>query len=170
MKTLLTFFVLLCIKAAAKVFYSIEMSWIGGMTTFKGTRLIVLLNHTSLFEPIYLSVLPASLLWKIATTGILPGADITMSRPIVGWFFRLVSSSTVPISRRRDKTWSAFLERVRRDSIILIAAEGRMKRSNGLDKNGNPMTVRGGVSDLLERVNDGKMAIAYELDSFAVRV
>lgn len=161
MKTFVTFCVLLSIKCAAKLFYHIEVSWIGASTAFRGTRLIVLLNHTSLFEPIYLSVLPAALLWKIAKKGVLPGADITMSRPIVGWLFRLVSSNTVPISRRRDKTWSAFLERIKQDSVILIAAEGRMKRPNGLDKNGNPMTVRGGVSDLLEKVDDGKLVIAY---------
>lgn len=161
MKTVLTFCVLLGIKVVARLFYYIDMRWIAGKKTFMGTRLIVLLNHTSLFEPIHLSVLPMSLLWGIAKRGVLPGADITMSRPIVGWFFRLVSSSTIPISRRRDKTWNAFLERIRPDSIILIASEGRMKRPNGLDKNGNPMTVRGGVSDLLERVRDGKIAIAY---------
>ncbi len=161
MKTFLTFCVLLSIKVVAKLLYCVEVKWIGGEKTFRGTRLIVILNHTSLFEPIYLSVLPASLLWKVARKGVLPGADITMNRPIVGWFFRLVSSSTIPISRRRDRTWNAFLERIKQDSILLIAPEGRMKRPNGFDKYGNPMTVRGGVSDLLERVNDGKLVIAY---------
>ena len=36
-----------------------------------------------------------------------------------------------------------------------------MKRPNGLDKFGNPMTVQGGVADLLERVHDGNMLVAY---------
>jgi len=30
-----------------------------------------------------------------------------------------------------------------------------------LDKTGNPMTVRGGVSDLLAKFNDGKLLLAY---------
>ena len=161
MKTFATFLLLLLIKLAAKVFYYVDVTWVKKGVSFRGERLIVLLNHTSLFEPIYLSVLPVSLLWKFAKKGVLPGADITMSRPIVGWFFRLVSSSTIPISRRRDKTWAEFLNRVGQDSLILIAAEGRMKRPNGLDKEGNPMTVRGGVSDLLERIEGGKILIAY---------
>lgn len=122
---------------------------------------IVLLNHTSLFEPIYLAVLPFSVLWKIARAGVLPGADITMSRPVMGWFFRLVTPSTIPISRRRDKTWRDFLARIREDSIILIAPEGRMKRPGGLDKQGNAMTVRGGIADVFEQTQLGQILFAY---------
>ena len=36
-----------------------------------------------------------------------------------------------------------------------------MKRANGLDKHGNPMTVRGGIADLLEAVPGGRMVIVY---------
>jgi hypothetical protein len=36
-----------------------------------------------------------------------------------------------------------------------------MKRANGLDADGNPMTVRGGVADLLQDIEGGRMLIAY---------
>jgi len=162
MKTLLTFFVLILIKLFGNIFYQVRVKKIGAQSfSWKDLRLIFLLNHTSLFEPIYICALPISVIWKIAKNGVLPGADITMSRPVMGWFFRLVTPNTVSISRRRDKTWKAFLERIKPESIILIAPEGRMKRSNGLDKMGKPMTVRGGVFDLLEKVDHGKMLLAY---------
>lgn len=162
MRTLLTFFVLLSIKAFGRLFYQIKVNWVGrDRHFFNSTRMILLLNHTSLFEPIYLAVLPISLIWKIAKYGVLPGADITMRRPVMGWFFKLVTPDTVSISRRLDKTWKDFLNRVDDKSIVLIAPEGRMKRSSGLDKSGQPMTVRGGVFDLLNKFQDGHLLIAY---------
>ena len=36
-----------------------------------------------------------------------------------------------------------------------------MKRANGLDLHGNPMTVRGGVADILLALKKGRMLIAY---------
>ena len=36
-----------------------------------------------------------------------------------------------------------------------------MKRANGLDSNGNPMTVRGGIADILQAVQSGRMLLAY---------
>ena len=36
-----------------------------------------------------------------------------------------------------------------------------MKRKNGLDLEGNKMTVRGGVADLLARLDKGQMILAY---------
>jgi len=47
------------------------------------------------------------------------------------------------------------------DSLVIILPEGRMKRATGLDKHGMPMTVRGGIADILEIVNKGKMVILY---------
>lgn len=162
MKTLVTFFVLVLIKLFGNLFYQFRVKKIGSdHFAWNDIRLIFLMNHTSLFEPIYISALPLSVIWKISRNGVLPGADITMSRPVMGWFFRLVTPNTVSISRRRDKTWNHFLERISPESIILIAPEGRMKRPNGLDKMGKPMTVRGGIFDLLEKIDQGKMLIAY---------
>ena len=36
-----------------------------------------------------------------------------------------------------------------------------MKRANGLDSRGQPMTVRGGIADLLKAVGKGRMLLAY---------
>jgi hypothetical protein len=36
-----------------------------------------------------------------------------------------------------------------------------MKRANGLDSQGKPMTVRGGIADILETMGDGRMLLAY---------
>jgi hypothetical protein len=36
-----------------------------------------------------------------------------------------------------------------------------MKRKDGLDKHGKPMTVKGGVADILEVLSSGKILIAY---------
>ena len=36
-----------------------------------------------------------------------------------------------------------------------------MKRPGGLDKHGRPMTVRAGIVDVLERLQEGNMLLAY---------
>jgi len=36
-----------------------------------------------------------------------------------------------------------------------------MKRANGLDSEGKPMTVRGGIADILESIGEGRMILAY---------
>jgi len=162
MKHPITFLVLVSIKIFGKLFYRIKVNWIGNSSQrFENLKAIILLNHTSLFEPIYIAALPVATLWKIAHWGVLPGADITLSRPVMGWFFKWVTPSTVPVSRRKDKTWSAFLDRVQPQSLVIIAPEGRMKRQTGLDKTGNPMTVRGGIADLLSKFHEGNFLIAY---------
>lgn len=53
------------------------------------------------------------------------------------------------------------MEAIHNRSVIAMAAEGRMKRRNGLDLSGKPMTVRSGVADVLEQINEGNMIVAY---------
>ena len=36
-----------------------------------------------------------------------------------------------------------------------------MRRADGLDKNGNPMSIRGGLADILEIMPEGNMVIVY---------
>jgi hypothetical protein len=36
-----------------------------------------------------------------------------------------------------------------------------MKRADGLDKHGKPMTVRGGIADLIEAIPEGLLVVAY---------
>jgi hypothetical protein len=45
--------------------------------------------------------------------------------------------------------------------MVVLAPEGRMKRDTGLDANGNRMTVRGGIADILLAVKEGPLLIAY---------
>ncbi len=128
---------------------------------FRDCRVAVLLNHTSLWEPIFLGIVPLSWIWEVARRGLLPGADSTLRRPLAGLFFRWMVPQAVSVSRRRDRTWADFGRRLGSDSIVIIAPEGRMKRRDGLDKNGRPMTVRGGIVDILNRVGDGTLLIVY---------
>jgi hypothetical protein len=90
-----------------------------------------------------------------------PAADKTIRRPLVGILFRLVARHVVPISRERDHTWVAVLQRIDPDSMVVMAPEGRMKRRDGLDSSGQPMTVRGGIADVLEALGGGRMLLAY---------
>ena len=53
------------------------------------------------------------------------------------------------------------MESIYPDSIIIIAPEGRMKRSTGLDLEGNKMTVRSGVVEVLADLKDGQIVFAY---------
>jgi hypothetical protein len=44
---------------------------------------------------------------------------------------------------------------------VALLPEGRMKRATGLDSTGQPMTVRGGIADLIESLGAGRMLLAY---------
>ena len=160
---ILNFIALASIKLFARTFYSVENTWIhpNEEDPWAGLKLIVFLNHTSLFEPLLLGAAPWRMVWRMAGRIIAPGADVTMDRPIAGWFLKYIAPKMVPISRERDETWDAFMDAIEPESVVIIAAEGRMKRADGLDKNGKPMSVRGGVADVLEALPDGEMVIVY---------
>jgi hypothetical protein len=151
------------IKALSRVFYSFECEWVGkdDPSGWEDSRIGILLNHTTLFEPILFGVLPYSWLWHVAKRGLLPGADSTLDRPFVGKLFKWMTANTVGVTRNRDKTWRDFLAHMKDDSVVLMAPEGRMKRRDGLDKHGRPMTVKGGIVEVLERYQDGTMMILY---------
>lgn len=157
------FLVLAGVKLSARFFYHVENQWLHEHEgdPWKNVTLIAFLNHTSLYEPLFLGAAPWRLLWRIAGRMIIPAADVTMDRPFVGKLLRLIVPRHVPISRERDETWDNFLEEIEDDSIVAILPEGRMMRADGLDKHGKPMTVRGGVADILEIMATGEMVIIY---------
>lgn len=157
------FIALASIKLFARTFYTVKLTWLHPLNEdpWKDIKLIALLNHTSLFEPLFLGAAPWRLLWRLAGRIIAPGADVTMDRPVAGWFLKYIAPKMVPISRERDETWDNFLDAIEPESVVIIAPEGRMRRANGLDKNGNPMSVRGGVADILEVLPEGEMVIIY---------
>ncbi|MFN8310919.1 MAG: 1-acyl-sn-glycerol-3-phosphate acyltransferase [Chitinophagales bacterium] len=163
MRRFISFLLLLLIKGLSNIFFRYKIGWPNGKKDlpWNEVRLIVLLNHTSLFEPLYAGFLPISFLWQLSKRMVAPGADKTLNRPLVGLFYKLFSPGMTAISRKRDDTWNQFLETIFEDAIIVIIPEGRMKRANGLDLSGQKMTVKGGVADLLAGLHNGKMIIAY---------
>lgn len=162
LSSLIRFSLLYSVKILVLMFYRCRRRFVGAVTTdFKNIRLAVLLNHTSLFEPMFSAMIPASLIWKIASNCVVPGADITLNRPLVGRFLKWLASDMITISRKRDESWAQFKAAIRDDAIIIFLPEGRMKRPDGLDKFGQPMTVRKGIVEVLEMLQEGRMLFCY---------
>ncbi len=163
LRSLLPFTVLLFANLFSRVFYRHHLRWIGPTPPdpWADLRLVVILNHTSLFEWLFAGSVPIRFLWRIASHAVIPVADKTLNRPFVGPFFRLLGRSVVSITRKPDETWKQLLESIDADGMVLILPEGRMKRASGLDAQGQPLTVRGGVADILEATPRGRMLIAY---------
>ena len=157
------FSMLMVLKYLSKVFYRHDFGWVGDVPPepWHRIRLVAFLNHTSLFEPVFLGGLPNDFVWRIAAHGVIPAADKTTCRPLVGIIFKFVAHHVIAITRERDHTWFEVLNRIDPKSMVIIAPEGRMKRANGLDVQGNPMTVRGGIADILLAVKEGRMLVGY---------
>jgi hypothetical protein len=162
-RSLVVCWLLITLKYLSKIFYRHDFAWVGDVPPrpWKNIRLVAFLNHTSLFEPVFLGVVPNSFIWRLAAHGVIPAADKTTGRPLVGLIFRFVAHHVVAITRERDHTWFEVLDRIDPKSMVVLAPEGRMKRANGLDANGQPMTVRGGIADILLAVQKGRFLLAY---------
>lgn len=163
MRTLFIFTVLMGAKILSRLFYRHRIRWVDPVPEDRwgDLRLVILLNHTSLFEWLFAGSVPNRFLWRTARHGVIPVADKTLNRPLVGRFFKTVGQHVVSITRKPDESWKQLLDRVDPDSMVIILPEGRMKRADGLDNHGNPMTVRGGVADIMEGIPEGRMLIAY---------
>ena len=161
-KSVLAFFVILKVNILSRLFFRLEKDWIGEEPDnyATDTRIVALLNHTSLYEPLVAGFAPINLLWKFARHGVLPVAEKTMKRRI-GLFFSVLVRHVVVVTRQRDQTWDQVLNRIDSDAIVIILPEGRMKRADGLDAKGKPMTIRGGIADILDVLPDGRMLIVY---------
>jgi Acyltransferase len=159
----MVFSMLFSLKVLSRIFYRYDMAWVGDVppNPWRDHRLVAFLNHTSLFEPVFLGGVPTSFIWRLAAHGVVPAAEKTTGRPLVGLIFKFVAHHVIAITRERDATWFAVLNQIDPGSMVIIAPEGRMKRANGLDLNGNPMTVRGGIADILLAVKQGRMLLAY---------
>lgn len=163
MQSYVAYALLRIIKFLSSVFYTPVSDWVGDPPSdrWDNIRVLIFLNHTSLFEPLFAAVPPNSFLRRIAWQGVIPAADKTLRRPIVGKLFQLIAAHVVAITRERDHTWHAVLERIGEDSMVIILPEGRMMRRDGLDSHGRPMTVRGGVADILSELKEGRCLIVY---------
>ena len=161
-KAVITFTLLVAVRILARIFFRLENDWVDGEPEdyAAGTRIVALLNHTSLYEPLIAGYAPYNLLWKFARHGVLPIAEKTMKRRI-GVFFAFLVRHPMVVTRQRDATWDRVLNKVDSKAIVIILPEGRMKRANGLDAQGRAMTVRGGIADILEVLPDGRMLVVY---------
>jgi 1-acyl-sn-glycerol-3-phosphate acyltransferase len=157
------FLVLLTVKTVARTFYRIEKEWIGDPPPdrWRHHRVVAMLNHTSLYEWLFAGVPDNVFLWRLAKHGIAPVASKTIERKLVGRFFSLMAKNVISISRERDETWREVLRKIDPDAMVILLPEGRMKRANGYDSEGKPMTVRGGIADILESIGEGRMLLAY---------
>ncbi len=162
MRSILVYLLLTTIKWLSRFFWRFRGEWIGVPPDgdWSKVKVLMILNHTSLYEPILTGFAPDALLWRFARHGVLPVAEKTMQRRI-GLFFRFLARHVVEVTRQRDHTWEEVLDRVGPEAIIMILPEGRMMRKDGLDSSGREMTIRGGIADILEDVDDGLMAIVY---------
>jgi hypothetical protein len=162
-RSYVVFLVLLAVKAFTRLFYRIDMGWIGVVPPdpWRNIRLTAILNHTSLYEALFAGVCPTRFLWRLARHGVVPIAQKTADRAVVGRFYNLVAARVISISRERDETWSQVLKEIDPDAMVIILPEGRMKRATGLDSTGKPMTMRGGIADILETMGEGRMLVAY---------
>lgn len=163
MREYLVFLFLLLVKVVARIFYRIDMRFVGDVPPepWRRQSLVAILNHTSLYEPLWAGGCPNHFLWRIARHGVVPVAQKTTSRALVGRLFGLVAKHVISITRQRDESWKEVLRKIDPDAMVVILPEGRMKRANGLDAHGRPMTVRGGIAEILETIGEGRMLLAY---------
>ena len=163
MRYRIVYFLLVLLKALARAFYPIEVQWIGKTPEdpWQDYRLVALLNHTSLYEVLFAGIVPNKFLWRMARHGIVPIASKTINRPLAGKLWRLVAGNVVSISRERDETWKKVMDSVDPQTMAVLLPEGRMKRVDGCDSFGRPLTVRSGLADLIEAIPEGKMLLGY---------
>ncbi len=171
MRPILVFLLLHLLRTASRLFYRFELGWVGPRRPdrWRDLRMIAILNHTTLYEVLLAGYADSRLLWRFARHAVLPVAEKTLRRRI-GVFFRFLAANVIEITRQRDHTWTAVLDGIDRDSIVIILPEGRMKRRNGLDSHGRPMTVRGGVADILEAMDGGRVLLIYSAGLHHVQV
>lgn len=164
MRRVFVYGLLRAVKATSRLFYHHDTRWVGDVPSdpWSDLRLVAILNHTSLFEPLFAGGVPNRFLRSVADRAVVPVAQKTASRPLVGRFFRRVAAHVEPITRERDETWDRFVARASEPGrLAVILPEGRMKRATGRDAHGEPMTVRGGIADLLLGIEGGRMLLAY---------
>ena len=157
----LRFAFLATLKAVGSLVYPSKLYYLNQRRDWDNVSLILILNHTSLFEIVYSVTLPYRYLWQFSRRMIIPVATSTLKHPMAAWIFKALSPKMIPLTRKRDGSWQQFLDAVDEEDICVFLPEGRMRRSTGLDKHGKPMTVKTGVYDLLQKFRGRQMAFAY---------
>ena len=150
------------LKVAGYALYPSKLNWIGQKPDdWNDVSLILVLNHTSLFEFVYGVTLPFDFLKALSSKLVIPVAEKTMKKPVSGFIFKYLAPHTISLTRKRDDSWQKFLDQIQQDNICIFMPEGQMKRKNGLDKNGNTMKVKTGVYELMQKYKGRKMALVY---------
>ncbi len=156
------FVFLAVLKTLGYLFYPSKLDWVSRPPDdWSQVSLVLILNHTSLFEFVYGVAVPYRFLWLLSRRLVIPVADVTLSRPIAGFILSRLSPKTIGISRKRDESWQKFLAGVHQDDICIFMPEGQMKRKDGLNKDGGPMVVRHGVYELLSKFRGKNMLLVY---------
>jgi 1-acyl-sn-glycerol-3-phosphate acyltransferase len=151
-------------KIACRLFFRYDVDWVGEVPQdrWEDIRILAILNHTSLWEPVLLAVVPTRVIWRLSREAVVPIASKTMDRPATGLAFRFAGRRVISISRKRDLSWQQVLRHCcGPQAITVIFPEGRMLRRTGLDSDGRPMTIRSGVADLIAAVPSGRILLAY---------
>ncbi|HEX2645211.1 MAG TPA: hypothetical protein VHU81_19590 [Thermoanaerobaculia bacterium] len=163
MREYVVFLLLLLVKVLTRTFWRVDMRFINDVPPepWRRQRVVAILNHTSLYEPLWAGGCPNHFLWRIARHGVVPIAQKTANRALVGKLFGFIAKHVISITRNRDETWNELLRKIDPDAMVLILPEGRMKRPNGLDAHGRVMTVRGGITEILETIGEGRFLVAY---------
>ena len=163
MQPIITYLLVHVLRLLSRMFFRAEVEWVGEplKNPWRELRLVAIVNHTSLYEWLFAATVPDRFIRQLAWHGVVPVAEKTLSRPFIGYFYRNVARHVVSITRKRDHTWAEVLSRVGDDAIVVMLPEGRMKRATGLDLHGRPMTMRGGIADVILAIPEGRMLIAY---------
>jgi hypothetical protein len=98
MRSILVFLVLMGWKTLSRLLYRFDAEWVGDVPAdpWADVRIIAVLNHTSLFEPVFLALVPHRVLWRIAQDAVVPIASKTMERTTSGWAFRSPAAAWFP--------------------------------------------------------------------------
>lgn len=156
------FLFLSLLKLYGYALYPSKLNWVGKRPqSWHDVSLVLVLNHTSLFEFVYSVTLPYSFLKELSQRLVIPVAQKTLDKPISGLIFKYLTPNTIGLSRKRDDSWKYFLDNIKNDNICIFMPEGQMKRTNGLDKNGNPMKVKTGVYELMQKYRGKNMVLVY---------
>ncbi len=154
---------LIFLKGLRFIFYPTKIKWIQkpAARNWDDIHLIFILNHTSLFEFIYAGAIPFKFLERMSQKLVFPVAKETLAHPFYGPILKTLAPEVVPVTRRRDRTWQDLLAQLKPDTILIVMPEGRMKRPDGLDKQGQPMTVKGGAVDILRKFSHDNALLVY---------
>ena len=94
MRKYFVFCFLAWLRLIAKTFWRVRQAWVGPVPDdpWSGIRLVCFLHHTSLFEWLFIGAVPLRFVWRVAAHGVVPAAEKTIRRPLIGIFFKAIAA------------------------------------------------------------------------------